>query len=234
MALACATGVALLAAVLIASPAQAAAYRYWTYWQGTSGTWAFATIGPASAVPADGAVEGWSFRVSTDVADPDAAPRQPADFAAVCSGTPAEAGFKRVALVIDPGPPGIAPAGQAPPAAIATCVVAEEDATGYEVLRSVVEVRTEDGLVCALAGYPTGECAPVLDDAEAAALLAAASASPSPGATPSAETAASGMTSTADTTSTDGSSSPVATIAVVIALLGGAAAWGWSRRRSTR
>ncbi len=172
-ALALAVGVVVLAG----APAQAAAYRYWTYWQSVPGdsAWTFAVQGPGTAVPADGAVEGWAFGVATDTAGSKDAPAARPDFTAICGGTPASPGTKRIALIVDPGPGGIAPEGQAPPAALATCVVAPEDASGYEVLRSVVEVRTEGGLVCGIDGYPTGECAPVLSDEQVAALESAAS-----------------------------------------------------------
>jgi len=39
---------AALATVALAAPAQAAAYRYWSYWQGDSGTWVAAQTGPWS------------------------------------------------------------------------------------------------------------------------------------------------------------------------------------------
>jgi hypothetical protein len=213
----------------LAPAAEASAYRYWTYWQAPTGAtaWAFATQGPATTVPADGSVEGWSFGISTQSGSLDDAPTPTPDFDAICAGTPVPADGKRVALVIDPGPPGIGPAGQAPPASIAACVTAAADATGYDILRSVAEVRIEGGLVCALGGYPTGECAPVLDDAEAQALLADADA-------PAADA---GPTAAApDATETDtstGSGSPVATIVVAAALLL-AAALGYRRVRALR
>ena len=73
---AAALAAAVMAAVLVSAPAQAAAYRYWTYWQAPVGAaaWAFATQGPGTSVPADGDVEGWSFAVSTESANADDAP----------------------------------------------------------------------------------------------------------------------------------------------------------------
>ena len=61
-------------------------------------------------------VEGWRFAVSQDAADKAAQPRGAADFAAICAGTPAAAGTKRIALVIDPGTAADAPGGATPPA----------------------------------------------------------------------------------------------------------------------
>lgn len=148
----------------VAATAHAAAYRYWTYWQGGTGSWAFATAGPASLVPADGSVEGWRFAVTTTAGSAIDAPSVAPSFDAICGATPAENGRKRVALVVDPGSPAIAPEGQTPPATITTCVVAEPDATGYQVLRSTTSVRTDGGLICAVDDYPSGECAPVVDD----------------------------------------------------------------------
>jgi MYXO-CTERM domain-containing protein len=207
-----AVALVLLTTVLVAVPARAAAYRYWTYWRAPAGAsaWAFATQGPGTTVPADGDVEGWRFAVSTQAAAPSDAPRAEPDFDAVCGGTPAPAGSKRVALLIDSGVPGIGPTGQQPPASVSTCVVADADATGYEVLRSVVDVRTDAGLICGIAGYPAGECAPVLSDAEAAALAAPASPVPSAMATPQ------------DTAGPTSSGPPALTVAVlaVVALVG--------------
>ena len=79
-------------------------------------------------------------------------------------------GNKAVALIVDPGPPQAAPDGQVPPAGLVACVEIADDATGYQVLRSALEVRTEGGLVCGIDGYPSGECAPVVDDPPAIAV----------------------------------------------------------------
>jgi hypothetical protein len=209
-----ASALALLVVVvaLAAPPARAAAYRYWTYWQSSPGAsaWAFSTQGAGTSVPADGSVEGWAFGVTTDSGARDDAPATDPDFDSICGGTPVALDSKRVALVIDPGPAAIAPDGQVPPAVVATCVVAEPDASGYDILRSVAQVRTEDGLVCGIAGYPTGECAPVLDDAEAADLRAAAEAtSPVASAMPS----VTGLPGGPDGSAGSGGS-PVATIEI--------------------
>lgn len=157
---------------VLAAPAQAAAYRYWTYWQSAPGlsAWVFSSHGAGTSVPADGAVEGWRFAISTENASGDSAPRTSADFDSVCAGVAFEPGAKRVAVVLDPGPAAIAPDGEQPFLALAQCVVADEEATGYDIVRSVVDVRTEDGFVCALGGYPARECAPILDEAQVAAL----------------------------------------------------------------
>lgn len=174
MALVATLVVAAAMALGTAATAHAAAYRYWTYWQGGTGTWVFATAGPASLIPAEGSVEGWRFAVTTTAGGAADAPTVSPSFDAICGGTAAEAGSKRVALVVDPGSPAIAPESQTPPAPITTCVVAELDATGYQVLRAVTSVRTDGGLICAIGDYPTGECAPVVDDPVAPAATTAA------------------------------------------------------------
>ena len=225
-----ALALALVAVALVAPPAQAAAYRYWTYWQAPVGAaaWSFATQGPGTSIPADGDVEGWAFTVSTESGNAEDAPATAPDFATICDGTPVQPERKRVALVIDPGPAAVAPDGQAPPAAIAACLVVEPDATGYDVLRAAAPVRTEDGLVCGIDGYPSVECAVVLTGAEAAELRAQVEeADPTPSALPS----VTGLPTGADATA--GGGSPIATLAVS-ALLLGAAAFAWRRLRSPR
>lgn len=229
---AAALAAAALAVVLVTSTVHAAAYRYWTYWQAPVGAaaWAFSTQGPGTSVPADGAVEGWSFAVSTESAGSDDAPATLPDFADICDSTPVQLDSKRVALVIDPGPAALAPDGEVPPAPITTCIVIQADATGYDVLRSAATVRTGDGLVCAIGGYPARECAPVLDDAEADELLArAAAADPAPSPLPS----VTGLPTGPDGSSGVGGGSPVATLLVAVALIG-AAAFGWRRLRGPR
>ncbi|MGH8970339.1 MAG: SCO2322 family protein, partial [Actinomycetes bacterium] len=71
-----------------ASPAQAASYRYWGYYTWTDGAWVFATKGPDQTKPADGAVEGWRFAVTSESGSP-RVPRADGDFAAICAGTDA-------------------------------------------------------------------------------------------------------------------------------------------------
>ncbi|NYI06793.1 SCO2322 family protein [Allostreptomyces psammosilenae] len=166
----------LPAALLLgtAAPAQAVDYRYWSFWQsetspGASARWSYATAGPATAVPADGTVDGWRFAVTSEGGAVDAAPADGPDFAALCADTPERSGRKRVGLVVDPGGPADAPAGQTPPAAWSGCLSVAEDATSAEVLAAVPELLPlrygTSGMLCAIAGYPTDECgAPVERD----------------------------------------------------------------------
>jgi len=224
---------------LLASPAEAAAYRYWTYWQAApaASTWAFSQQGAGTTVPVDGAVEGWSFAISAETAAADAAPRAVPDFEALCADTAAPPGTKRVALVVDSGPAGISPEGEQPFAPVAECVVADQDATGYEILRSAVQVRTDNGLVCALDGYPARECAPILDDAEVAALATSVAATAVDDAealgpdTP--PTAGEGVVAAAaaEPATSDAQGTPLATVAAVVLLGLGALAVLLIRRR---
>lgn len=160
-ALAVAVAVVVPSAVLPAA-SQATAYRYWSYWLGAEGGWAFANVGPAFRSPADGTLEGWRFSVSG--VEGNHAPSFAADFGAVCGDTAPEEGRKRVAVVVDPGLPADVPEGEQLPGAWAMCVVAEPRATGYDVLRAAATVRAERGLICAIGGYPSRGCADVIAD----------------------------------------------------------------------
>jgi hypothetical protein len=171
-ALAAFIGIAILAMTSIAPAARAeAAYRYWTYWQGNAGSWQFATQGSATSNPADGAVEGWRFAISGASGSLDSQPSlDPATaFADLCGSTPPISGKKRVALIVDPGYASEAPDGEKPTTALSTCVVADADASGYDILRSQLSVRVEGGLVCGIGGYPAFECTPVIEVSEQSA-----------------------------------------------------------------
>ena len=223
-----ALALALMTVVLVATPAQAAAYRYWTYWQadGAASPWTFATEGPGTSVPADGTVEGWRFAVTAQQGSAQDAPRLEPSFAAICGTTEPVDGSKRVGLVVDSGPAAIAPAGELPPDAIVACAVVPVDATGFEVLETATRVRTRSGLICALGDYPRSECTPVLEEDEVTAIEAALAA----GATEAQRTSA-GATAPAPAAPAD-SGTPVATIAVAILLLAGVGIAAVSRRRT--
>ena len=159
-------GIAILALTAIAPAARAeTAYRYWTYWQGNAGSWQFGTQGPSTSTPLDGAVEGWRLAVSGAAGSAQAQPsfNSATAFADLCGSTPPISGKKRVALVVDPGYASEAPEGEELIPALSTCVVADADASGYDILRSQLEVRVEGGLVCGIGGFPAHECAPVIE-----------------------------------------------------------------------
>ncbi|PHQ50418.1 hypothetical protein BLA24_21945 [Streptomyces cinnamoneus] len=150
---------AALTAVLGAAPAHADGYRYWSFWQGAGQEWTYATQGPATLRPGDGQAVGFRFAVSEDSAHA-AKPRAAAGFGAVCAGTPAKEGRKRVAVVLDFGTPADAPSGDAPPAARTACAQVAADASAGEVLAAVAEPLRYDSsaLLCAIAGYPRTGC----------------------------------------------------------------------------
>ncbi|AEN09729.1 MULTISPECIES: SCO2322 family protein [unclassified Streptomyces] len=146
--------------VLGAGSAQAAGYRYWSFWEGDGGTaWTYATQGPSLVRPDDGAVQGFRFAVSEDSQDA-ARPRRAPDFAAVCAGTPAQDGRKRVALVIDPGTASDAPDGEEPPAPRTACARVAPDASTAQALASVAKPLRYDAsaMLCAISGYPRSGC----------------------------------------------------------------------------
>lgn len=153
----------LLAAVFLlaagGAPAQAAGYRYWSFWDRDGGKWTYATEGPSTARPADGDVQGFRFAVSQDSADA-ARPRGTAGFAAICSGTEARGGDKRVALVLDFGVAADAPSGETPPAPRTACARVPSDATTAEALAAVAKPLryNTDALLCAISGYPHQGC----------------------------------------------------------------------------
>ncbi|MEU6771504.1 SCO2322 family protein [Streptomyces sp. NPDC046759] len=150
---------AALLLLTAAAPAHATGYRYWSFWEQGGGHWTYATQGPSTARPDDGAVEGFRFAVSEDSADA-SRPRGAADFGTICARTPAESGKKRVALVLDFGTPADAPSGEAPPAVRTACARLPADATTADALAAVAPPLRYDAnaLLCAIAGYPQKGC----------------------------------------------------------------------------
>lgn len=146
-------------AVLGTGTAQAAGYRYWSFWEGSGSGWAYATQGPSLVRPDDGSVQGFRFAVSADSQDA-AKPRRSPGFATICADTPAKGGTKRVALVIDPGTAADAPDGETPPALRTTCAQVPEDASSADALASVAKPLRygSDALLCAISGYPASGC----------------------------------------------------------------------------
>ncbi|MCX4848244.1 SCO2322 family protein [Streptomyces sp. NBC_00893] len=146
-------------AVLGAGPAQAAGYRYWSFWEGSGSGWTYATQGPSLIRPDDGAVQGFRFSVSEDSQD-SAKPRRAPEFTKICADTPAEDGTKRIALVIDPGTAADAPAGETPPAPRTACARVAPDASAAEALASVAKPLryNSDAMLCAISGYPGSGC----------------------------------------------------------------------------
>ncbi|MFF8834913.1 SCO2322 family protein [Streptomyces sp. NPDC015130] len=219
-------GAVLAFTAVAAAPAQAAGYRYWSFWESDGGkTWTYASQGPATARPADGESIGFRFALSqgtNDTSRPSAAP----DFAKICAGVAKKDGGKRIAVVVDFGGPKDAPAGEQPPAKPVTagCAQVREDATGAEALAAVAKPLRYDAaaMLCGIAGYPARGCGEQVAEGEADEPGKAQPTAPSAAASP-APTSASG----------DGSGGPsfgvLAGGAAVLAL-GGAAIWKARRR----
>ncbi|MDG4859437.1 SCO2322 family protein [Streptomyces sp. T-3] len=150
---------AAFSALLIAAPAQAAGYRYWSFWDLDGGKWAYATQGASTARPSDGDVQGFRFSVSEDSQD-SAKPRGAADFKDICASTPPKDGRKRVALLIDFGTAEDAPEGETPPKARTACAQVADDATSADALAAVAKPLryNSSALLCAIAGYPRTGC----------------------------------------------------------------------------
>ena len=220
----------MLAGLIVVAPAvrAEAAYRYWTYWSVTDGAWRFSTLGPASAVPADGSVEGWRFAVTTAAGTAGDAPdSDPATaFESICGGTAPAAGMKRVAIDVDFGMPQDSPPGERSPVDIRECITADEGATGYELLRSLTDVRVGDGLICAIASYPLEECAELVEAPQPASTTAMA-----PESTVAAPESSSAESSSAASSSAASSSTAaplISGVALLVAAIIGILAW---RRR---
>ncbi|MDG5804345.1 SCO2322 family protein [Streptomyces ossamyceticus] len=162
-----ATLLLLCALVGLGGPAHAAAYRYWSFWdRGADGSgWVYATQGPSTARPSDGDVQGFRFAVSED-SDDAAEPRGAARFDAICSGTAARDGKKRIALVLDFGTAADAPTGETPPPARTACARVPSDATTADALAAVAKPLRYDAnaLLCSIAGYPRKGCGEAIAD----------------------------------------------------------------------
>ncbi|MEV0531686.1 SCO2322 family protein [Kitasatospora sp. NPDC050463] len=165
----------LILLVLGAAPAQAAGYRYWSFWKWSDGAWAYQQQGPAVYVPQDGSVDGWRFAVSPDSGQDAARPGAAGDFAAICDSTAEQPGRKRVAVVLDFGSVADAP-GETPPERRTACGVVPGNADSAEVLAAVAPPLRYDtnGLLCAIAGYPKAGCGDQLGAADRPATTGAA------------------------------------------------------------
>jgi hypothetical protein len=219
-------------AALTIAPAQAAAYRYWGFYQLDNGTWAFAQKGPDQTVPADGSVEGWRFAVGDEQST--RLPRAVLTFDALCGATPAAAGQKRVGLVVDFGRPADSADAATPPAPTALCASVPTDATSTDVLAKAGKLRTEKGLVCAIAGYPATDCGGEVKEVSAEAKAAD---TPVTIAAPAAATKTPAAVATpisAQPVSQDTTTSPGTVAAYVVAVLAVLALVGYLVLRSRR
>jgi MYXO-CTERM domain-containing protein len=156
----------LLILLALSAPSASAdtGYRYWGYFQATSGasSWTAAMTGPSVEVK-DGDVEGWTFTASgADI--PATSPMMDPNFAELCSEVSEVSGKVRVGLVVDFGVGEIAPAGETPREFFSDCVIVPEGSVGLDVLEAVLDIRVADsGLICGIAGYPAQECGAEID-----------------------------------------------------------------------
>lgn len=155
----------LMFSVSVAGNANAAEYRYWTFWTAEGDSWVFSPVGSASTNPAEGSTQAWRF----DATSPTVAGAPPADspsavFDRACGEVLPLVGVKRVAIVIDAGDPALSPEGEVPPAPTAYCAVGKVDTNGYDLLKTVVQLRTDNGFICGISGYPVSECATPVSD----------------------------------------------------------------------
>ena len=207
-------------AVLTTAPAHAAAYRFWGFYQLTEGEWAFAQKGSDQTVPADGSVDGWRFAVSDE--NVTRFPRGTLTFAAICGSTPASSGSKRVGLVVDYGRPADSADGTTPPAPTAVCAVVPTTATSTDVLRQAGELRTEKGLVCAVAGYPAAGCGDAVKQVSAEAKAGdtpVAIAPPTPKASAAPATVAANSTDAGDEGATSSAATTITWVVVALLLI---------------
>ncbi|ESP97170.1 hypothetical protein EES44_08405 [Streptomyces sp. ADI96-15] len=212
----------LMLAVLVAAPAQAAGYRYWSFWEREGSTWSYATQGPAQLRPDDGSVQGFRFAVSAE-ADASAAPRSKAAFAEICEDTEERDGRKRIALVLDFGTTADAPEGERPPKARTACASVAEDASTADALAAVAPPLRYDSsaMLCAIDGYPETGCGEQVSGAR------------EPSAQESSDAASPGSEES-DSGSASGGGGPSAGLLVgvgAVAVLGVAALWQSRRRR---
>ena len=140
----------------ISSPASAASYRYWGFFNGENGAWSMSMIGAAENIPEDGSVDGWRFGIGTDTETPE--PRTAPNFEELCPDTQAAEGITRVAVVIDFGDADQAPDGEVPPTSRVECVSMPTGGSSADALAMAADVRGDGGFVCGLDGFPAAEC----------------------------------------------------------------------------
>ena len=140
------------------TPANAADYRYWTFWVTTNDSWSFANEGAGTLKATDQMVTGWKFAITG--ADNGLPPTESAVFAELCPDTSEQAGSLRVAVVVDFNDQATAPEGETPPSPnVVNCVTVNEGQTAADALNAAgLEVRANDGFVCGINGYPKEEC----------------------------------------------------------------------------
>lgn len=144
---------------LTPSPAHAeTAWRYWSYWTASNGTWELAMTGAADIEAVDGSVQGWRYITAGLEVGEDFAPRVDANFDSICGTTAKVDGLARVAMVIDFGDASDYEDGVSVAETISECVVIETGSPSSLLLPEIVEVREEAGLICGINNLPSSGC----------------------------------------------------------------------------
>lgn len=163
-----ASPVAIATVLGTAGPARAAEiYRYWAYFHVQDGAFVASTKGVGEFRPRDGAVEAFRYAAPADFENPNLprADLSTLTFEAICTDEDtAGEGQKRVAVIVDYGVAEDAEGAQVP-ANSAACAVVPRDATALQVLDSVADTRSENGLLCAIGGHPAEGCAGLAEEA---------------------------------------------------------------------
>lgn len=148
----------ILTSISSITSANAADYRYWTFWVTTNDQWSFANEGAGTLIATDQLVTGWKFAVTG--VDNGLPPVTSASFAELCPDTSEQAGAVRVAVVVDFNDSTIAPDGEIPPSETKiSCISLKEGLTAADALNeSGLEIRANAGFVCGINGYPKEEC----------------------------------------------------------------------------
>ncbi|MFZ9789576.1 MAG: SCO2322 family protein [Candidatus Nanopelagicales bacterium] len=148
----------LFSSLISVTSANAADYRYWTFWVTTSDQWSFANEGAGTLKATDQMVTGWKFAITG--ADNGTPPNQSAVFSELCPDTSEQAGVLRVAVVVDFNDASVAPEGETPPSeSLINCVTVNDGQTAADALNAAgLDVRANDGFVCGINGYPKEEC----------------------------------------------------------------------------
>lgn len=219
-------------ALLGAGTAQAAGYRYWSFWEGSGSGWSYATQGPSLVRPEDGSVQGFRFSVSADSQDA-SKPRDAPDFAKICADTPAKDGSKRVAVVIDPGTAADAPDGETPPPPRTACARVAKDASSAEALAAVAKPLRYDAsaMLCAISGYPATGCGEQVSGAATGGTDGGASSDGTDGGSKAPASAAASDAASTGGQGDDGGPSAGVLVGIGAVLLLGIAAVAQARRR---
>ncbi len=150
---------ATLVFLLLPSAVQAeTAWRYWSYWTATDGTWQLAMTGAADVEAVDGSVQGWRYITAGLEIGEEFSPRSDANFEAICGDTPKSETTARVAIVVDFGDASDYSEGVSLPEIISECVVVDSGSPSTLLLPDVVDLREEAGLICGINGLPASGC----------------------------------------------------------------------------